>query len=373
MKFLRRNIDTIFVMLGNGCNMNCRYCLQHPLVHKPLDPEVNPDIYEFFAQVAGENPDGHVHLHFYGGEPLIYFETIKKIVAETKERKIPSTYSVITNGRAITDEMVRFFNKYDFSVMVSWDGYKSTESRRFDVFADPAQKERILHIKYLGLSGVVSSAAYPKEMLEAFQDISDEYYQIFGYPVGVNLDSIMDTGLADKSLLDVDYDRAGREMTEMARQYIQFSLTKDANPFTDPIKREYMDGLFHTAKHFYLERGGEWKRYTAMCGNGLNTLNMDLQGNLYPCHNTSESVGNIKDGYFQYLQRILAGDRTYLHRAECLECPALAFCQGGCKLVNDEARKATYCKLKQALYVPVLIEFLKSGQKILKEGAHHDG
>ena len=32
--FLRREIGTIFIMLGNSCNMHCKYCLQHPLVER---------------------------------------------------------------------------------------------------------------------------------------------------------------------------------------------------------------------------------------------------------------------------------------------------------------------------------------------------
>jgi uncharacterized protein len=55
MKYLRRNINTVFLMLGNSCNMNCAYCLQHPLVHKPLTREVNPEIYDFLEEVINEN------------------------------------------------------------------------------------------------------------------------------------------------------------------------------------------------------------------------------------------------------------------------------------------------------------------------------
>lgn len=56
MKYLRRNINTVFLMLGNSCNMNCAYCLQHPLVHKPLTGEVNPEIYDFLEEVAKRIP-----------------------------------------------------------------------------------------------------------------------------------------------------------------------------------------------------------------------------------------------------------------------------------------------------------------------------
>jgi uncharacterized protein len=52
MKYVRRNINTVFLMLGNSCNMNCAYCLQHPLVHKALTREVNPEIYDFLEEVT---------------------------------------------------------------------------------------------------------------------------------------------------------------------------------------------------------------------------------------------------------------------------------------------------------------------------------
>ena len=100
MKYLRRNINTVFLMLGNSCNMNCAYCLQHPLVHKPLSREVNPEIYDFLGEVAQEN-NRTLHLQFYGGEPLLYFRTIREVVEEIKRRKIPMHHHQWpgTNGR----------------------------------------------------------------------------------------------------------------------------------------------------------------------------------------------------------------------------------------------------------------------------------
>ena len=108
MKYLRRNINTVFLMLGNSCNMNCAYCLQHPLVHKPLTKDVNPEIYDFLEEISRENARP-LHLQFYGGEPLLYFGTIQEVTKEIEKRKLPMTFGIITNGRALTDEMVRFF------------------------------------------------------------------------------------------------------------------------------------------------------------------------------------------------------------------------------------------------------------------------
>lgn len=113
MKYLRRNINTVFLMLGNSCNMNCAYCLQHPLVHKPLTREVNPEIYDFLEEVAEENTRP-LHLQFYGGEPLLYFGTIQEVVAVVKQRKLNMTFGIITNGRALTDEWSVFLMPINF-------------------------------------------------------------------------------------------------------------------------------------------------------------------------------------------------------------------------------------------------------------------
>lgn len=160
MKYVRRNINTVFLMLGNSCNMNCAYCLQHPLVHKALTREVNPEIYDFLEEVINENTRP-LHLQFYGGEPLLYFETIQEVVAAVKQRKLPMTFGIITNGRALTDEMVRFFNARNFTVCVSWDGPHVKETRGYDVFSVPEIRERILALEHLCLSAVLSAKAIP--------------------------------------------------------------------------------------------------------------------------------------------------------------------------------------------------------------------
>lgn len=295
----------------------------------------------------------------------MYFGIIKNVVTELEKRKIPLTFGIITNGRALTDEMVRFFNARNFTVCVSWDGPHVKETRGYDVFSVPETRERILALEHLCLSAVLSAKAYPREVLQAFQKISEVYSAIHGYQIAVNLDEIMDTGLPKKNLLDIDYSRVKWEMTVMALQFLDgFGKRVSPDRYTEEA---YIRQLFHALKEFYLTGKGKWTRYTAACGNGLTVLNLDLQGNFYPCHNTSRKAGTIQDGYFTYLQRILAGDHTHEHRKECLSCTALAFCQGGCKLVGDKARKESYCRLKRAVFTPVLMAVQQYGQKLLEK------
>lgn len=366
MTILRRKAGTVFIMQGNYCNMNCAYCLQHPLVHEPLSGDINPEIYDFLAELSEENGASGIHLLFYGGEPLIYFPVMREIVAETKRRRIRCTCSTICNGRAMTDEMVDFFNANEFHVTISWDGYNTKETRRFDVFAHPEIKRKILRIERLGLSGVISSKAYPFEILEAFQNISDEYERIHGYPLrAINLDAIFDTGIAAKWLLDLDYARVAHDMRRMTMMYMEAAAAGESPP-QNHTQLAYIGRLIRRLADFYIKQDGKWTRETAVCGNGISTLNLDLAGNLYPCHNIRQKAGDIHTPYPEYLRRILAWDTTRTHRAACLACPALPLCKGGCPLVSDKARKETYCRLKRALICPVIDTIERYGARILE-------
>lgn len=360
MRFLARKVNTIFIMLGNGCNMNCRYCLQHPLVHHQIASKINPAIYDFIKQIAEENGDQRLCLQFFGGEPLLYFNQIKEIVKNTAGLV---DYSIITNGRAMTDEMVEFFNEYDMPVTISWDGRQVLQTRGFDVFdfRKPLRR-RLLRINRLGLSAVMSSKAYPKEIMQAFEEIGEQYYKLHKYSIRINIDEIFDTGLDDKDLLEMDYERVQREMKEMADTYIRH-LEEGK---TEGLSDIYIGNMFFHIKQ-YCDNGGAYERVTCCCGNGYSTLNMDLDGKLYPCHNTSQEIGTIYDPYFQYLRKVIASDDTKERQDICRNCIAVSCCQGGCKLLSDKVREESYCRLKRAVFGTVVSALQEYGANHGKE------
>lgn len=359
-RFLKRKTDTVFIILGNSCNMNCAYCMQHLLVHKALPSDINPDIYDFFSELAEESGD-KLHLVFYGGEPLIYFPTIKEIVAETKRREINLDYAIITNGKATNEEIAKFLNENNMCVTVSWDGYSTIRTRGYDVFANEKTRELLLGLDELCLSGVISALAYPLEILNAFQDISEAYYARHGRHVNVNLDEVFDTGLHNRQLLNVDYSRVKEEMLYMIRLYLDAAdKSVDGNNHT---KLHYIHNIIKQLNNFY--NGDGWHRYTTVCRNGTCVLNIDLMGNLYPCHNTDTKIGNIYTPYYEYLENLLTADSAMPDRASCINCVALPYCKGGCKLVKD---KSDYCRLKQAVAQPVL----ETLYKYSKEKKSHD-
>lgn len=364
-KFLKRKIHMVFLMLGNSCNMNCRYCLQHPLVICQLTNKINPDVYAFLKECAEElGGKQKLHIQFYGGEPLLYFEAIKEVVKCTKDY---CWFSVITNGKAVTEEMVAFFNANNMPITVSWDGPNVLETRGYDVFRDKEKRSLLLGINQLGLSAVLSSKAYPLEILKAFQDISDEYYKINKYQVSINIDEIFNTGDLPEDLLNLDYTRVEQEMLELGKFYLEKRLSGENTEPSAYTRLCYIDRFFGILKHFYVDGDGKLSRNYCSCGNGYDVLNLDLAGNLYPCHNTSRQLGTIYDDYFSYLNKVIGSDDTKLYKAECQKCSAAAFCRGGCKLVNRENRAKGYCRLKQAVFLPIAAVFEEYGRQMAGE------
>ena len=359
-KFLKRVTDCIFIMLGSACNLKCRYCLQQCQTLPQLPNKINKDIYEFIRERAEENGEAQLSLQFYGGEPAIYFEKIREVVENTKD--IPNVvYSMISNGKAITEEMVRYFNEHEFFITISWDGEASTNSRKYDAFKE--NKDTLFKIDKLGVSGVISAVNYPLEWYETVDKLSREYESVHGTALNVNMDYIFDTGITDKELIEqLDYDKLYLQGQELAKNCIQvIENGMDATSIS-----------FRAIKKILNMLGGYYSNDTprrksvayASCGNGYNVLNMDLGGNLYACHNIFESCGSIYSPYFRFLADIIDQDNSVLVGKNCNSCVAMAVCHGGCKLLSKEQKEKTgYCKIRKAFVGGIIEEVRKYGSE----------
>ena len=97
------------------CNHNCIHCYNfwrtnNEQVDNPLD-----DMSEIAKKVANLYP---THVTITGGEPLLRFEEVKKIVEIMK--KIACTHvSVNTNAVLVNDEIATFFAANNISAFVS--------------------------------------------------------------------------------------------------------------------------------------------------------------------------------------------------------------------------------------------------------------
>lgn len=108
MNECKKQNKRLVLKLGGQCNLHCKYC------HcKRVDFKFNPDIYKYIED------NGYSHITFGGGETLLYWNIIKEVIEHFGKSM---TYSFVSNGNLLNDEMVEFLNQYNVMYCVSYDG-----------------------------------------------------------------------------------------------------------------------------------------------------------------------------------------------------------------------------------------------------------
>ncbi len=113
-------IDFTFYLIEE-CNIRCVYCYQKRRDRR-LELSLIQKALEFFQD---DFQDG-CYVSFYGGEPLLAFDTIRATIAfiennnTLKGKKF--RYSISTNGALLADDMLHFLDDHRFRVNLSHDG-----------------------------------------------------------------------------------------------------------------------------------------------------------------------------------------------------------------------------------------------------------
>lgn len=128
-------------IVNDECNLNCSYCVNNH-VHSPKKFArikknsrdklhlVNDCVEQFMARKI-KNGVGEVSIFFNGGEILVDWMIIKNIVQRVsqKYRDIKINWEINTNLTRLSEEIANFFNRYQFKVNISIDGYREVHDK----------------------------------------------------------------------------------------------------------------------------------------------------------------------------------------------------------------------------------------------------
>lgn len=119
------------------CNFACSYCFEKEKKAQIMSDNVIDALITFI------NSRQHVKdcgICWYGGEPLMGFEIMKKIMKRIKtEVKIPvKKHSIITNGSLINEEVIEFFREYKLDdIQITLDGVRKRH--------DTIRRDKVTH------------------------------------------------------------------------------------------------------------------------------------------------------------------------------------------------------------------------------------
>ena len=326
-------VKAMCLHIAHDCNLRCRYCfastgnfggsrdmMSFAIAKKAID---------LLVELSGNRRN--LEVDFFGGEPLMNFEVVRKTTQYARELEQPHKknfrFTITTNGIALTDERIADINREMGNVVLSIDGRKEINDAMrptvngkgsFDLIVPKFQKL----VKERGDKEYYARGTYTRHNLDFDRDVLELYRlgfkQISVEPVVGPDEDEYSIRAQDIPIIEQSYERLMAELLEGQRA--------GKKPFN----------FFHFMVD--LENGPCAIKRLKGCGSGNEYLAVTPDGELYPCHQFVGKeeflMGSVDTGITNQSLRKTFADANLLHKSACRDCWAKYFCSGGCNANN---------------------------------------
>lgn len=335
-----RQINHLKIQLGLSCNYSCDYCSQKFVERAPETSKKDIDAFLKKLEALDFREEAGLHVEFWGGEPLVYWKTLKPLAEAIRERfkdwANKPTFAIITNGSILTDEMIDWLMMMNFNVSISHDG-PGQSVRGPDPFDDPEVKERILGF-YRMMTRLKKPFSF-NAMLNSKNTSRKAIYDWF-----VNLTGDENVQLGEGGIVDA-YDEDGITNSLITKQdHFNFRQQAFGEMYASAGKLGFMGINMKMAGFAQSLLNQQPASYLGQkCGmDGENVIAVDLRGNVITCQNVSAAetskngephLGGNLDNYDDVK---LTSSTHWSNRKECPSCPVLHLCKGACMFLDNK-------------------------------------
>ena len=288
-------VKALCLHVSHDCNLRCKYCFASTgdfgTGHRmTMDFETAKRAIDFVIAKSGHRRN--IEVDFFGGEPLMAMDTVKKTVEYARsieeEHNKCFRFTITTNGVLLDDENIEYINREMSNAVLSIDGRKEVND---------------------DLRPTVNGKGSYDVIVPKFQKLIE--------------------GRGTK-----DY-------------YLRGTFTRFHQDFAEDVKALASIGRNISVEPVVLAQGPCVIKRLRGCGAGCEYVAITPEGDIYPCHqfvgNEDYKLGSLYDGTFdQELSGRFAGLNIYT-REECRDCWARFYCSGGCSasnlLVNGDIKK----------------------------------
>ena len=322
--FDRSDLGVLYINLGLNCNFKCKYCHQNKFRTTtdvvPCTPERALELIEILKK-SDIHPAG---VSFWGGEPLVFWKSIKVLVPALRELYPEATINFPTNGALLTEEIVDFLRKYNAGFYISYDG-KAT-NRDCSIFDDLDIREFFQRTQVpLDIMPTQNRASIP------IQAIRDELHGL-----GLKLRSISAYSIARCNPYNREQAEEIRIPQDRVDSYSAFiyRVLRDEEKHGKLFKG-VKDRFAFVVSLFYRGLGVD-SADVRYCGNMVGRdICIDCTGTIFNCMNIPLfKMGNILDFKPFDASKIY---HSHLKKQACMSCPFVSVCRGGCPLIHDDA------------------------------------
>ena len=328
--FKNRNtvVKALCLHVAHTCNLNCSYCFASQGRYQGdralMSFEVGKRAMDFLIENSGTRRN--LEVDFFGGEPLMNFDMVKKLVAYCREQeKIHNKnfrFTMTTNGMLIDDDVIDFCNKECHNVVLSLDGRKEVNDRlRIKINGKGCYDQIVPQYQKLvagrGDKDYYARGTFTKYNLDFTQDVL--HMADLGFDQ-VSVEPVVSDPMLDYSIKEEDLPRVFQEYETLANELIQ--RKKEGKGFN----------FFHFM--IDLNQGPCAIKRLRGCGCGNEYVAVTPDGEIYPCHqfvgNPEWKMGDLNDGSFNMDMKLRFAKSNVYSKHDCKSCWAKFYCSGGC-------------------------------------------
>jgi uncharacterized protein len=320
-------VKALCLHIAHDCNLRCRYCFagegNYGSGHDAarfMPPEVGRKAIDFLIARSGKRRN--LEVDFFGGEPMLNFDTVKEIVAYARSREAESgkrfRFTLTTNGTLLKPEHHAYINEVMDNVVLSIDGRPETHDRmRRNANGTGSYNEVLPKLIAMAESRrherYYVRGTYTRHNLDFAADVlhlaDAGFTKISVEPVVANVNTDYAIRREDVPVLCAEYEKLAAELSKRdGVRFFHFDIDMEGGPCAE-------------------------KRIKG-CGAGTEYLAVTPEGKLFPCHqfaNEADFCMGTLDGDVTDSKISECFSACNVHaKPECTDCWAKYYCSGGC-------------------------------------------
>lgn len=313
----------ITVIATLKCNSECIYCYQKNLdfQYSEMTEADFDELYEFLCRV----PQRRIHIHWYGGEPLLAKDQILRFCAKAaKDKQHAYSYSISTNASIYDEKFFRMMERYGLSnITVSVVGTAELHQKlRPSVEYDFERVVRNI-ISMTRYTNVIVNINLCKENIENIRKIFEEFSGYRHSSLSFSFNRITSYDHRPCTEIELDIEAYIMYVIELANWALdhQYQIS-DMSCFQS-------FGVFCSA----------YAKNNYVVGPGLYLYQCDRS------YDPRDSFGHIVGGVLVYhLDRAICENTDVCidpyKIEECRKCRLLPYCNGGCDYMRKIGKTA---------------------------------